>query len=242
MPKEEQRDVVYILKEDIDPRELRYSLRSVAKNFPHRKVWFIGGQPEGLYPDGRIAHKQVGQNKWENVRSSLFKVLECEDITEDFYLFNDDFFVMKPVTGPFINFVGGTLEARIREVYINTGKNSPYSDQLNKARSELLFDGYDAMSFCVHLPMLINKTKAREVLNSLGSPMFRSIYGNRAQVPYIYHKDVKIYDRDTVPEEDCDYLSTLEDSFINGKVGEFIRKRFNTPCRFESPKNGGTDV
>lgn len=233
-------DVVYILKEDIDPRELRYSLRSVAKNFPHRRVWFVGGQPEGLYPDGRIAHKQIGQNKWENVRSSLFKVLECKDITDDFFLFNDDFFIMKPFEGEFINYVGGTLEYRIREVFIKNGENSRYTEQLSKARAELLFDGFDAMSFCVHLPMLINKQKAREVLSGLGSPMFRSIYGNRARVPYIYHEDVKVYDLDTVPPESCDYLSTLESSFNNGKVGEFIRRRFNTPCRFENPKNGGS--
>ena len=229
----EPRDVVYILKEDIDPFELRYSLRSVAENFPHRSVWFICGQPEGFKPDGRIAHKQEGANKWDNVRGSLFKVLECGDITEDFYLFNDDFFVMKPQTGDFINYTGGTLEHRIREIVTSCGPSN-YSRQLEKTRNELLIDGYDAISFCVHLPLLMNKTKALEVLNSaLGSPMFRSQYGNRAGVPYTYHKDVKVYDLNEEPPEDCDYLSTTELTFRDGKVGEFIRRRFPTPSRFE---------
>ena len=44
-------DVVYVLKSNIDPEELRYSLRSVEKNFPHRYVWFVGSQPEGFKPD-----------------------------------------------------------------------------------------------------------------------------------------------------------------------------------------------
>lgn len=35
-------DAVYILKNDIDPSELRYSLRSL-ENFPHGKVWFFKG-------------------------------------------------------------------------------------------------------------------------------------------------------------------------------------------------------
>lgn len=229
----ELRDVVYILREDIDPAELRYSLRSVAENFPHRRVWFICGQPEGFQPDGRIAHKQTGANKWDNVRGSLFKVLECQDITEDFYLFNDDFFVMKPQRGDFINYTAGTLEHRIREI-VTTAGPSNYTRQLEKTRAELLVDGYDAISFCVHLPLLINKTKAREVLSSkLGSPMFRSQYGNRAGVPYIYHKDVKVYDIHEQPDPDSDYLSTTEITFRDGKVGEFIRSRFPNPSRFE---------
>ena len=229
----ELRDVVYILREDIDPYELRYSLRSVAQNFPHRHVWFVCGQPEGFTPDGRIAHKQTGVNKWDNVRSSLFKVLTCEDISDDFYLFNDDFFVMKPVSGDFINYTAGTLEHRIRELVMNCG-SSNYCKQLEKTRNELLIDGFDAISFCVHLPLLINKAKALEVLNSaLGSPMFRSQYGNRAQVPYTYHADVKVYDLGETPAEDVDYLSTTELTFRDGKVGEFIRARFPNPSRFE---------
>lgn len=41
-----KRDIVYILRNDMgsDAEELRYSLRSVAENFPARNVWFVGGQ------------------------------------------------------------------------------------------------------------------------------------------------------------------------------------------------------
>lgn len=225
-------DVVYILREDIDPYELRYSLRSVAENFPHRKVFFVCGQPAGLIPDGRLAHKQTGETKWQRARSSLFKILNCEDITEDFFLFNDDFFVMKPVTGEFINFAGGTLEWRIRDLMQHCGR-SGYCQQLEKTRQELLCAGFDAMSFCVHLPMLINKKKCAEVLSDLDSPMFRSQYGNRARIPYTFHEDVKVYENNIEPPEDADYLSTTEVTFRDGKVGEFIRSRFPEPCRFE---------
>lgn len=227
-----ERDIVYILKADIDPYELRYSLRSVEKNFPFRKVWFVCGQPKGFEPDGRLYHKQNESTKWANVKSSLLKVCACEDITEEFYLFNDDFFVMKPFEGEFINYTAGTLEARIREIYQKNG-SSAYSRQLERTRNELLIDGFDTISFCVHLPMLIDKKKAVHVLKALDSPMFRSQYGNRAQVPYIYHADVKIYDKNEEPSEDCDYLSTIEDIFRDGKAGEFIRSRFPEPSRFE---------
>ena len=91
------RDIVYILKEDVDPYELTYSLRSVEKNFPHRKVWFVCGQPEGLIPDGRIIHRQHSTIRGERTRESMWKIIRNPDITEEFFLFNDDFFIMKPV-------------------------------------------------------------------------------------------------------------------------------------------------
>ena len=63
--------------------------------------------------------------------------------------------------------------------------------------------------------------------------MFRSQYGNRARVPYVYHEDVKIYENNERPREDTDYLSTTEKSFRDGLVGQFIRERFDKPSRFE---------
>ncbi len=45
------RDVVYILKNDIKSDELRYSLRSVCESFPCRNVVFIGGCPNDITPD-----------------------------------------------------------------------------------------------------------------------------------------------------------------------------------------------
>lgn len=227
-------DVVYILKENTATAELIYSLRSVSKNFPHRKIWFVGDQPEGLYPDGRLKHKQDGKNKWYRVCSSLQKITECGDITDDFYLFNDDFFVMQPQTEPFINFVDGTLDGKIDALHKNCGY-SRYSENLKRAKSILLLNGCDTMNFALHLPLQINKGLLRETLDKYKLPMFRSIYGNVNHIPYIYHKDVKIWDEYTVPEINADYLSTTADSFNKGAVGRFIRDRFPEPCEYEIP-------
>lgn len=35
-------DLVYIVKEDENNEELRYSLRSVAKYLPQNKIWIVG--------------------------------------------------------------------------------------------------------------------------------------------------------------------------------------------------------
>ena len=229
-------DVVYLLKPDIndDPEELRYSLRSVEKNFPHRKVWFICGCPQGMKPDGYIKHIQSGPTKWDRIKSSMWKAIECPDITEDFYLFNDDFFVMKPFKGEFVNFIDGDLEKRILELSKLNKWLAPYGRTLYKAQQELRSLGYSEWNFDVHLPMLVNKSKMAEAINLCSSPQMRSLYGNISGCEYVQHKDVKVYDLDEVPPKTVDFLSTNEKTFANGKVGEFIRNKFPKPSRFET--------
>lgn len=224
-------DIVYILKKDIQPAELIYSLRSVEKNFPFNKVWFVCGQPKGLEPDGRIIHEQVGKTKWDWIKSSMFEVLRNDEITDTFFLFNDDFFVMKPFKGKFVNYVDGTLERRIEELHSSLGM-SPYCRSLYKAQQELISARLSQMNYDVHLPMLVTKTGMSAALKSFSSPQMRSLYGNYNQVPYILHDDVKEYTLDKA-NEDADFLSTNDDTFINGKVGEFIRSSFPNPSRFE---------
>ena len=88
-------DIVYILKNDISSDEIRYSLRSVCENFPFKRIIFIGGCPEGIKPDVYIPHEQTGSTKWQRARSSLLKILKDENISDKFFLFNDDFYVLK---------------------------------------------------------------------------------------------------------------------------------------------------
>ena len=229
-------DIVYILKEGIVPEELKYSLRSVDQQFPHRKVWFVGAQPEGLYPDARLEHRQFGSNKWERVRSSYNQIILNPEISETFFLFNDDFFVLQRPRLTFINFVDGTLTHRTNELRKNLGTDSSYSRNLEKLNTELKLKGMDTLNFALHLPILLDKSLVKYTLLTFPeNPMFRSAYGNLNDVPYMSHKDVKIYDYNSVPGEDWDYVSTTEESFAKGKVGECIRNKFPDPCRYEGP-------
>ena len=229
MPKKKKLDIVYILKPDIIPDELRYSLRSLV-NLPHRYVWFVCGQPKGFEPDRRIVHTQEGNSKWNLIKSSMRKVINNPEVTDDFYLFNDDFFVMKPFTGDFINYVDGTLERRIDELHREW--MSPYCRTLYKLEQELLIMKLPTMNYDVHLPMLINKELMRASIDKCSSPQMRSAYGNINSIPYVIHPDVKVTDPDYMPD-DPDFLSTNEDTFNRSKVGEYIRSVFNKPSRFE---------
>ena len=158
------------------------------------------------------------------------------DISETFFLFNDDFFILQRPRFTFVNYVDGTLEHRINELRKNLGADSSYSRNLNKLTTELKFKGYDTMNFALHIPILLDKNLVRYTLTQFPeNPMFRSAYGNLNDIPYMSHKDVKIYDRESVPGDDWDFVSTTEESFAKGKVGEYIREKFPDPCRYEGP-------
>ena len=227
-----KRDVVYILKRELDTEELKYSLRSVEKNFPINRVWFVGGQPKGFQNVVRLQHEQIGNCKWELIRSSMWKAVNAEDLTEEFFLFNDDFFVMKPVdTDSFINFVDGTLSRRIDELHTEHGMN-PYCRTLFKLEQELRTMHEPTMNFDVHLPMLLNKEQVKATLYKCSSPQMRSAIGNLNRLPFVIHPDVKVYDLESVPTDET-YLSTNDDTFNKGKVGKYIRETFATKSRFE---------
>lgn len=225
-------DLIYILKADIDTDELKYSLRSVERNFPFNRVWFVGGQPKGLKPDIRLKHEQIGNCKWEMIRSSMWKAVNDERLSEDFFLFNDDFFVMKPVDADsFRNFVDGTLERRIDELHSESGMNA-YTRTLFKLEQELKTLHEPTMNFDVHLPMLMNKEQVRSTLYKCSSPQMRSAIGNINRLPFVIHNDVKVYDMESVPVNET-YLSTNDETFQKGNVGKYIRETFTTKSRFE---------
>lgn len=224
-------DVIYILKAKLDTEELKYSLRSVEKNFPHNRVWFVGGQPKGFKNVSRLQHEQSGNCKWEMIRSSMWKAVNTEELTDDFFLFNDDFFVMKPVRGKFKNFVDGTLDRRIQELHKGEGMNA-YCRTLFKLEQELLTMKEPTMNYDVHLPMLLNKEQVKATLYKCSSPQMRSAIGNLNRLPFVVRPDAKVYDLESVPIEDT-YISTNDQTFQNGKVGEYIRETFSEPSRFE---------
>ena len=225
-------DVVYILKNNISSDELRYSLRTVERNFPHRKVWFFGGCPKDIRPDRYVKIDQRGLTKWERSTNTLRVACETEDLTEDFWLFNDDFFVLEPVRSlPYM--VRGELATRIQEI-VSRRVIHKYADNLEEARKQLEAKGCSTLDYALHVPMLINKQKALEVLDTFRSPMFRSLYGNYWNVGGIVTRDVKIHKTKGLPETGQLLVSTNDTSFSEGEVGKLIKSRFIEPCKWEA--------
>lgn len=223
-------DIVYFVKESESNEELRYSLRTLV-NFPHRKVWFYGGCPKGLHPDEHVKVLQDKENKWKNVSTMLNMACSNPDITKNFWLFNDDFFIMNKVLHP-VNYFSGDLYKRIVQLEDKHGGITEYSAELRKMCEELEALGCTTKNYAVHYPMLINREKALEVLNMTDCPMFRCIYGNYVNLRAMYTNDCKIIST-TKEWNGNDYLSTVDESFSKGKVGKQIRELFSEPCKYE---------
>ncbi|MBR0341684.1 MAG: hypothetical protein IJH64_05485, partial [Oscillospiraceae bacterium] len=231
-------DIVYFLKDTPDNAELRYSLRSVAENLKHRKVWFYGGCPGGLKPDGSVRVLQGAPTKWQNVRRMMELVCKNNNITEDFWLFNDDFFILKPMSEDMPVQYDGTLSEKIATTEERRGKSIDWTRQLRKLQELLTKAGKPELNYAVHKPMLINRKKMLEVLEKYPyEPMIRALYGNYWELGGVDSPDKKVMKRHITglsdKVKDWDFVSTSDASFSNGNIGEWLRDRFNRPSRFE---------
>ncbi len=226
-------DIVYFVKESSDNEELRYSLRSVEKNFPHRKVWIYGGCPNGIMPDRLIKISQTGNTKWDKVRNMFRQVCLNNEISEDFVLFNDDFFVMKPLKNLEVMFRCPLYEHIVKLEMKFQNKPNEYSTELRKATKALGDLGMTVNSYELHVPMLFNRHKLLEILGAFpGLHCTRTLYGNFHEIGGKQHDDVKVFEVGQSFDRDSIFLST-EDSTFPGEVGEFIRSKFKERSRFE---------
>ena len=224
-------DVVFILRNDYDGEELKYALRSVVLNFPYRKIVFVGGYPKDIKPDIYIPDIQEGTTKWARANHSLKLALDRDDLTEDIWLFNDDFFIMDRVTED-VNYFNGTLEKRIIDLKRRNPSGSNYIRYMDVMRNQLVSLSKDTLSFALHVPFLINRVKAQELFEKFPNmKMFRSFYGNYYKIDCQFMEDVKVYDLQTIP--DTPYISTTDAAFKEGKVGKFLKKYFANPSRYE---------
>ena len=226
-------DIVYILKEDVKSDELKYSLRSVCKNFEYNTIWFYGGCPDDIVPDHWVPFKQKGFNKYEKTRSMFEAIFTNEEITPNFYLFNDDFYILQPYDQdtPICN---GTIFGLMTRIEQRNQRTSPYTRMLRDTHTVLQAKGYDTLSYATHTPFLVNRKKGLEVINMFDTGRsFRCCYGNYCNIRGVLAPDCKIFSYNKIPTSDMKLLSTSDDSFREGAVGKFIKTTFSEPCKYE---------
>lgn len=229
-------DVVYLVKDTPTNLELKYSLRSVAENLPHRKVWLIGGCPNFVNREMVnycYSQQKSGVTKWNNTNRALYSILDNDGISENFILFNDDFFVMKP-TRKIEYYFDRTIDDRISD-FLTKFPTSRYVQRLKSTKQALQRHGIDKpLNFELHLPMVLNKTNLRKIYENYGdSGAKRTIYGNLYAENPVQHKDVKFYRIYSVPSTQLPFVSTADGTFALGIVGKVIRNRFVNESKYE---------
>lgn len=229
-------DVVIPYKHSIG-NELKYTLRSLC-NLPHGNVYIVGDR-EPWFADTIIHIPTTTEYspRFLDSEMKIGQVIYHQSLSDEFYLFNDDMFIMKPVEYiPMINL--GTLDKRFAE-RIEAFGSSTYNMHLRQTAARLKQYGIEKpLDYESHIPMLMNKYKRRIVHDIVASQMKhgkvilpRSVYGNLFEESYIEQKDVKVYDMSSTL--DSPYLSTTNQSFEHGHVGRHIRDVFKVKSVYE---------
>lgn len=228
-------DLVYICRAG-DNEELRYSLRSIEKNSPADKVWVVGYKPS--WYEGPFISMPDTSTKFNNIRNALFKVAEHPEISEDFVLMADDFFLIKPIN-EWKSYDGGLLLDKITR-YRKINPTSTYLILLKKTFRHLVRMGIkEPINYDIHVPMIFNKTKLLDISYMQFQPM--SLYGNIYQIASETITDVKRYASDSnmshlsYTENSYPFISTEDRSFEVVK-DELLGDMFTEPSKYECPR------
>jgi len=188
-------DIVYFCKDVAENEEFVYSVRSAVANFPHRKIWVYGGCPKNMdFGDTYCEVNQSGLTKWDKVRAMFRLAALNNDITEDFYLFNDDFYIMQPLEEMPVLY-RGPLSEHILDIEGNRHDNpSDYTKQLRKVYRELKSVADPVLSYELHVPFLFNRKKLLEIIKTYPQlRVTRTMYGNLYKIGGDRMQDVKFY-------------------------------------------------
>lgn len=229
-------DVVYLLKDTKENPELVHSVRSVVENFPHHKIVFCGGKPDNLEPDLYIKVEQDMPSKWENTRKNLQAIVDDDRITENFWLFNDDFFALEPISEEIIAYYDNYIDDVISKTERAFGHPIAWTTRLRHLLINLKDNSLPERNYAVHKPMLMSRKKLKKLLGLFpDEPMIRALYGNyyhvRGKNSPDYKVRVKSYDLGRL--KNWDFVSTQDDSFEQGNIGRYLRDKFCVPSRLE---------
>ena len=226
-------DIVYSCRSGKN-EELRYSIRSVEKNFDFAKnIWVVGGKPD--WYSGNFIEVPQRHNPFQNVRVNLKTVIDDPDISEDFVFMNDDFFVVKKINSV-PTYYNGLLSERSRRHLEAAGPNY-YSSFLMRSDQALRRYGIkQPLNYELHTPIVFNKTMLSETIDRPFS--IRSLYGNIHNIGGEEIRDVKIYDSPRFIEDSSSiengtpFVSTDDQSFRN--MGNTIKDMFQDKSLYEN--------
>lgn len=189
-------DVVYIVRNGDRNEELRYSLRSVWFNLRPESVWLVGYKPTWV---GGVGHILGNGRKLKpaNVYHNVLTACTARATPDRFILFNDDFFVTRPVTEVPV-YKRGLLSDHLLLPKVQRQANSWWGRSLGLTLELLKNEGIeDPVSYELHVPFPVEKDRMAETLqrfsgvNPLNPPQWRSLYGNLHQIGGAVRPDCK---------------------------------------------------
>lgn len=221
-------DVVYILKENQENLELKYSLRSL-KNLKHDRVFIVWHKPYWVQNVIHIPAEDPYKIKSLNALHKITIACKDERISEDFILMNDDFYILKPTEIKYYQRwkIIDHLEYRKQKEQ----ENSIYCKNLKKTL-ELFPDWYD---FSLHLPIIYNKSKFLDLFNHYDMKqgyLLRNLYCNHYWIKWKFREDIKVYDWFHI-EEWQEFLSSDDNMVWNKEFLDYMEEKFWEISKYE---------
>lgn len=232
-------DIVYVLGTGStwNDNEIRFSLRSIVKNLRHfQNVWVVGEKPVWLQNIRYLSYPDISGIPSKNTFAKISAVCLEKDLSENFLLFNDDFFINSPQSAlSFPYYYKGHLPIMIsksRLMAIESPRNTV--DFLQKKNLTLL-------DYRVHCPFPINKKKFLEMpitSNEWGIVNTRAVYGNFYAVGGTLQKEILVSGGRSVTElskflKDKPFFSLLSIAGKNWVVRKFLSQHFDKKSKFE---------
>ena len=243
-------DFVYIVKKDEHNDDLRYSLRSIAKFYPKNRVWIVGYKPSWIQNVNYIPVKQT-QDKWKNSILNIQTACECENISEDFILMNDDFFCIDPLMSleDLCNSNLDNLEVAIKHYRKRLSRWNKAFKQVYDLLEELNIEK-PYYNFEAHLPLQINRKKYLEVMSLPKVQEFmktkdvlhkRTLYKNydKPKETITLSSDIKLHqlkDDSLGRVKICGWISVYDGQVNNhnfSKLNKLLHTNFPNKCKYE---------
>jgi hypothetical protein len=227
-------DLLYVVRPGEDNEELRYSLRSVAENLQHDRVFVAGYTPSWVTGVRSIPVRQTS-TKHRNAFACLLAGLTHPALSEDVVLMNDDNFVMRPQF-PLPAMHRGPLDDVISYVH-SLYPLSRYTRSMAATRDHLIAAGLprtSLLSYELHVPLPVKRSAYLRTVRELpaeGRLQHRTIYGNTHAIGGRQLQDVK-----NVPAEQLEalpFLSTNDETWVSDPIGQFVRDAFPAPGPYE---------
>lgn len=234
-------DLVWIVRPGANP-ELRYSIRSFAANLARfGRIWIVGTVPEWAR-DIRGLPLAPRQEKFANQRQSVTAVVDQPDLSDTFWLLNDDHFLVEPVDelpvfhGPRTSEYMADLDRK------KVSPRNTWRSGVAQTAAWMEQQGFpDPICYELHVPLPYDKARLRDVLDRYPAdqrfcyPGVYPIAGAGGEGELGINCKVRGNSRDDLAEKSGGpYLSSNDVSFQDGEIGRHVRAMFPDPCHFEA--------
>lgn len=228
-------DVVYVNRPGDDNDELRHSLRSVAANVPHRKVWVAGHCPWWV-KNVEVIELDPLEDRFDNQHQSLSAAVNHPGMAEEFYYFNDDIYVVERFEGLLPTLHLGPLAEYVEWLAL-VGKRSEneWFQGLREMLSLLRSWGVgDPLCYEGHWPLRFRRDDMRRFVGERTRHFLPAQFYPATDLPAGSRSvDAKPGKLGCPIEAGMPFWSSDDGSWEFSKVGVAVREMFPTPCYYE---------